>query len=49
MEMFTIAKQIVSRESVFTPFIVAGVFYYVFNYIVAAFMEHLEKRMSYYR
>ena len=49
MEMFTIAKQIVARESVFTPFIVAGIFYYAFNYIVAAFMEFIEKKMSYYR
>lgn len=49
MEMFTIAKQIVAKESTFMPFIVAAIFYYVFNFIVATFMEYLEKRMSYYR
>ena len=49
MEMFTIAKQIVAKQSTFTPFIVAAVFYYVFNFVVAAVMEHLEKKMSYYR
>ena len=49
MEMFTIAKQIVARDSTFVPFIVAAVFYYVFNFVVAAVMENIEKRMSYYK
>ena len=30
-------------------FIVAGIFYYVFNLVVAVFFEYLEKRLSYYR
>lgn len=47
-EMFTIAKQIVAAKSDFTPFIVAAVFYYLFNFIVAMVMEYLEKRLNYY-
>jgi len=27
----------------------AGVFYYIFNLVVASFMEYLEKKTSYYR
>lgn len=49
MEMFTIAKQIVAKDSTFVPFIVAALFYYVFNFVVAAVMENIEKRMSYYK
>ena len=49
MEMFTVAKQIVAKEATFTPFIVAAIFYYVFNFVVAAVMEHFEKKLSYYR
>lgn len=47
-EMFTIAKQIVASKSDFTPFIIAAVFYYIFNLIVAMAMEYLEKRLNYY-
>ncbi len=49
MEMFTVAKQIVAKDATFTPFIVAAVFYYVFNFVVAFVMEHFEKKLSYYR
>ena len=48
-EMFTAAKAIASAQSSTTPFVVAGVFYYVFNYIVASIMEWVEKKVSYYR
>lgn len=47
-EMFTIAKQIVAAKSDFTPFIVAAVFYYIFNFLVAVGMEYIEKRLNYY-
>ena len=47
-EMFTIAKQLSSANTTMTPLIAAGVFYYIFNYIVAFTMERLEKRYSYY-
>ena len=47
-EMFTIGKQIANSQSSFTPFIIAGVFYYVFNFIVEFAMGRVEKSMSYY-
>ena len=31
------------------PFVVAAVFYYIFNLLVAFTMERIEKKMSYYR
>lgn len=48
MEMFTIAKQIAARDTTFMPFVVAAVFYYVFNLVVAAVMRGFEKKLSYY-
>ena len=48
-EMFTIAKQIAASETSFMPFVVAGVFYYIFNLILAVVMEYVEKRLSYYQ
>ena len=48
-EMFTIGKQIANSQTSFTPFVVAGVFYYVFNLIVAQVMGRIEKRLDYYR
>ena len=47
-EMFTIAKQLSSANTTMAPLIAAGVFYYVFNFIVAWTMERIEKRLSYY-
>ena len=48
-EMFTIAKQIAARETSIVPLMVAGIFYYVFNLIVAVVMEKVEKAYAYYR
>lgn len=48
-EMFTTAKQIASAEASIIPLMAAGVFYYIFNLIVASVMEALEKKLSYYR
>ena len=48
-EMFTIGKQIANSETSFVPFLVAGVFYYLFNAIVDAVMGRIEKRLDYYR
>ncbi len=48
-EMFTIGKQIANSQTSFVPFIVAGVFYYVFNALVGFVMGRVEKRMSYYK
>lgn len=47
-EMFTIAKQLSSAQTTMTPLVAAGVFYYVFNFIVAWTIERIEKRLSYY-
>ena len=49
MEMFSIAKQIAAAETTMMPFVIAGVFYYVFNLLVAAVMERIEKKLNYYR
>ncbi len=47
-EMFTIAKQLSSSNTTMTPLVAAGVFYYIFNFLVAWAMERLEKHYSYY-
>ena len=49
LEMFTIAKQIANAKSSMLPMVVAGVFYYVFNFVVAVVMEQIEKKLDYYR
>ncbi len=47
-EMFTIAKQIASKEASIMPLMIAGVFYYVFNFIVEVAMNFIEKKYNYY-
>lgn len=49
LEMFTVAKQIASAETTMMPFIIAGVFYYIFNFLVAGVMSFIEKRLAYYK
>jgi polar amino acid transport system permease protein len=49
VEMFTIAKQLGNAQASIAPLVVAGVFYYVFNWLVASGMERIEKKLSYYR
>ena len=48
-EMFTIAKQIAAKQASVSALMVAGLFYFVFNYVVAFAMEAIEKKLSYYR
>ncbi len=48
-EVFSIAKQISASQTSFMPFLIAGVFYYVANYVVAFVMDRIEKSMQYYR
>ena len=48
-EMFTIAKQIAAAQASVMPLMAAGVFYYIFNLVVAGVMEHVEKKLNYYR
>ena len=47
-EMFTMAKQIAAAQTSILPLFIAGIFYYIFNFIVAFGMEKLEKRLDYY-
>lgn len=49
LEMFTMAKQIAAAQASIMPLFVAGLFYYVFNFIVAYVMEKIEKKLDYYR
>ena len=49
IEMFTVAKQLASAQAAMTPFVAAGIFYYVFNLLVAVVMEYFEKKLSYYQ
>ena len=46
--MFTVAKQIAAADASIAALLVAGLFYYVFNIIVACVMEHIEGRLDYY-
>lgn len=48
-EMFTIAKALASAQANVVPYMVAAVFYYIFNFVVAFIMERIEKLMNYYR
>ncbi len=48
-EMFTIGKQIANSQTSFVPFLVAGLFYFVFNAVVDFVMGRIEKGLNYYR
>lgn len=48
-EMFSIAKQIAASQTSFMPFVIAGVFYFAANYLVAFIMERIEKAFDYYK
>ena len=48
-EMFTIGKQIANSQTSFTPFLVAGVFYFIFNALVDYGMGKIEKALDYYK
>ena len=48
-EMFTIGKTISNSESSFMPFLIAGVFYFLFNGIVDFVMTRFERKLNYYR
>lgn len=47
-EVFSLAKQISASETSFMPFVVAGVFYFVANYVVAYVMDRIEKSLAFY-
>lgn len=48
-EMFTVAKALASSSTSVMPLVAAGIFYYIFNFVVAFLMEKAEKKMNYYR
>lgn len=49
VEMFFIAKALAASQTNVIPLVAAGVFYYVFNLVVAVGMEWVEKRLAYYQ
>lgn len=49
VEMFFIAKALAASQTNVIPLVAAGVFYYVFNLVVALGMEWAEKKLDYYQ
>ena len=47
-EMFSIAKALAASQTNMIPFVAAGLFYYIFNLVVAVAMEWFEKKLDYY-
>ena len=47
-EMFTVAKQIAAADASIAALLVAGIFYYVFNVLVAFVMARVENKLDYY-
>ena len=48
MEMFSQAKAIAASQVSMVPYVVAGVIYWVFNFIVEIILTRVEKRLNYY-
>ena len=48
MEMFTQAKALAASQVSMVPYLLAGVIYWVFNFIVEMILTKIEKKMSYY-
>ena len=48
-EVFSLAKQISASQTSFMPFVIAGVFYFVANYLVEFGMGRFEKALDYYK
>lgn len=49
MEMFNVAKGLAAASTSMLPLVIAGIFYYIFNFLVAFGMEFIEKKLNYYR
>jgi len=49
IELFRIAQTASSREFSTAPIFLAGLFYFVMNYLVSKVFDLIEKKMSYYR
>lgn len=48
-EMFTQAQALSAAQKSMVPLAVAGIFYYILNYVVAFVMELIEKKLDYYK
>lgn len=48
-EMFSLAKIIAAKETSIAPLLVAGLFYYIFNLLIAFVMGRVEKKLNYYQ
>lgn len=48
-EMFTLAKQVAAADASIAPLFVAGLLYYIFNYVVAFVMDCVERKLAYYQ
>ena len=42
-------NKLTGMRMILVPFVVAAVFYYVFNLLVAVIMDKVEKKLNYYR
>ena len=49
VEVFSVAKKIAAAQTTMMPFVIAGVFYFIFNFLVAFVMGRIEKRLDYYK
>jgi len=48
-ELFSQAKKLNSTHSSLTPLLIAGIFYFIMNWVVAKAFSVTEKKLSYYR
>lgn len=48
-EVFTQAKEIAAAQASIMALFIAGLFYYIFNFLVAFVMDKIEKKLQYYR
>ena len=48
-ELFIVAKQIAAAQANILPLFAAGLFYYIFNFVVAFVMNAIEKKLNYYK
>ena len=48
MEMFSQAKAIAASQVSMLPYVIAGVIYWVFNFVVEIVLTRIEKKLNYY-
>ena len=48
MEMFSQAKALAASQVSLVPYVIAGVIFWIFNFIVEVILTRIEKRMNYY-